>query len=338
MPVGFRNLMKKRTATLKFLHAHHEDLKNAVEMAGVNIHNSQETWHRVFRDAERAVLKMSEEAFPELGFLGDDVTKFVLWHEKGNYFGLKLIPKKISSLFGDQNGLYLSACREYRSSMNYIAKWAQDNNLMEYAGAECIPISASLMESILAKNYNRIKRLNYQDGEADALNLKKVEEYGRILSVEEVAKTLREINIFKVLQADEIAALAKRARPIEVGHLERVIIQGNTDNSLYILQDGDLEVVTRKNDAEHFLASLSKGAIVGEFAFLTGEERSATVRAIDYALVIEVSVNHLKPLAEQRPALLGELSLVMEKQKSEHMRRVNQKSLLKKITATILGT
>ena len=258
---------------------------------------------------------MSEAAFPELGFLGDDVTQFVLWHEKGNYFGLKLIPKKISSLFGDQNGLYLSACLKYRASMNYIAKWAQDNNLMEYAGSECIPISASLMESILSKNFARIKRLNYQDGDAEELKLNKARENDRILSVEEVSSTLREINIFKALQADEIAELAKRARPIELGHLERVIIQGNTDNSLYILRDGDLEVVTRKNGAEHFLATLSKGAIVGEFAFLTGEKRSATVRAIDYALVIEVSVNHLKPLAEQRPALLGELSLVMEKPK-----------------------
>src|SRR5205085_4018900 len=60
MPVGFANLLHKKDATLGFLHAHHEDLQNAIELAGPNRVNAQETWHRVFRDAERAVLKMSE--------------------------------------------------------------------------------------------------------------------------------------------------------------------------------------------------------------------------------------------------------------------------------------
>ena len=47
------------------------------------IENAQETWQRVFRDAERAVLRKTAEAFPELGFLPAQAREFVLWHSKG---------------------------------------------------------------------------------------------------------------------------------------------------------------------------------------------------------------------------------------------------------------
>ena len=67
-PVSALNLLNKKRATLKFLRVHHEDLQHAIELAGANDYNAQETWHRVFRDAERAVLRMTPAAFPELSF------------------------------------------------------------------------------------------------------------------------------------------------------------------------------------------------------------------------------------------------------------------------------
>ena len=56
LPVGVQNLLKKKAATLAFLHAHHDDLRHAIALAGPNRLNAQETWQRVFRDAERDVL------------------------------------------------------------------------------------------------------------------------------------------------------------------------------------------------------------------------------------------------------------------------------------------
>ncbi|HSN96768.1 MAG TPA: hypothetical protein VLS89_00675, partial [Candidatus Nanopelagicales bacterium] len=47
-PVSLRNLLRKQKATLDFLHVHHEDLKAAIELAGPNLYDAQETWHRVF--------------------------------------------------------------------------------------------------------------------------------------------------------------------------------------------------------------------------------------------------------------------------------------------------
>mgnify|MGYP001253914479 FL=1 len=131
--------------------------------------------------------------------------------------------------------------------------------------------------------------------------------------------------------------LARRARPIELGHLERIIVQGREGSSLFILHEGTLEVVGRMNDVDQVLAVLHPGAVVGEFSFLTGEKRTAAVRAIDFALVFEVSADNLRPLIETRPNIIQELSRIMNERKQENDASVSQKSFMEKITSTILG-
>ncbi len=112
-PVAARNLLRKRTATLAFLEAHHEDLKAAVALAGPNHHNAQETWQRVFRNAERAVLRKTPAAFEELAFLPGQVRELVLWHRQGS-LGVARLPGPLARLLGDQDGLFASACTQYR--------------------------------------------------------------------------------------------------------------------------------------------------------------------------------------------------------------------------------
>src|SRR5687768_15052086 len=82
-PVSGLNLLRKRDATMRFLHVHHDDLKHAIELAGPNRFNAQETWQRVFRDAERAVLRKSADAFPELAYLPAPAREVVLWQRLG---------------------------------------------------------------------------------------------------------------------------------------------------------------------------------------------------------------------------------------------------------------
>ena len=90
----------------------------------------------MFRDAERAVLRQTKDAFPELHYLPPEVRRFVLWHRRG-HVGLKRalrVPGPMPRLFGDQDGLFASACNQYRASMNHVADWAQEQGLMDHSG------------------------------------------------------------------------------------------------------------------------------------------------------------------------------------------------------------
>jgi hypothetical protein len=150
-PVGARNLLRKQRATRAFLELHHDDLKQALELAGPALGGTRETWLRVFRDAERAVLRNVDGAFPELDALPDEWRDFALWHERGDFeaLGLGRLPRWLSWLVGDRDGVFASASREYRRSMNEVAHRARERGWMDYAGEECVPREASLIESLL---------------------------------------------------------------------------------------------------------------------------------------------------------------------------------------------
>ncbi|PTL75811.1 hypothetical protein DAT35_53180 [Vitiosangium sp. GDMCC 1.1324] len=155
--VGARNLLRKQRATLAFLETHHEDLEYALALAGPALGGTHEAWLRVFQDAERAVLRNAPEVFPELRALPARWREWVLWRECGDFeaLGLGRVPGWLSRWVGDQDGVFASASRRYRRSMNAVARRARERGWMDYAGDECVVREASLIESFLTKQRPR---------------------------------------------------------------------------------------------------------------------------------------------------------------------------------------
>jgi CRP-like cAMP-binding protein len=316
--VSAGNLLRKRSAIFAFLHVHHEDLKHAIELAGPNLHNAQETWHRVFRDAERAVLQMNQDAFPELHELPTIAREFALWHECGSLGRMRLVPRQLTELFGDQDGVFPSACRQYRASMNHVASWALDNGFMEYTGDECIPASASLLEAHISRRPAQLARLQHRDGFAGSLEVLYEVQDAVVIDRDMVLECLQRVELFSALSVDELSSLADGVRPIVLGHLERIIIQGREGSSLFILHDGTLEVIARTAGHERQLAILNPPAMVGELSFLLDEPRTATVRAFEQAVVLEIGAANLRPFVEARPALLDALTALLEERRRKN--------------------
>jgi CRP-like cAMP-binding protein len=310
-PVSARNLLRKRTATLAFLEAHHDDLKCAIELAGPNHHNAQETWQRVFRDAERAVLRSTPAAFPELGFLPAQVRELVLWHRQGS-LGPARVPGPLARVLGDQDGLFASACTQYRESMNAVAAWSKQRALMDYTGSECVPREVSLLETRIARPA-RLASLQRRDGYEERLDLPVDLPLGEERSFEEVQRLLADLPIFALLTSEELQAITRTARALTLGALERLVVQGQEGTSLFVVVEGAVEVILRGEDGEEWpVDTMGRGALVGEMSLLTGEPRSATVRAITGATVVEIGRHQYEPLLRERPALIDELAAMVE--------------------------
>jgi CRP-like cAMP-binding protein len=312
-PVSALNLLAKRRATLQFLHVHHEDLKHAIELAGPNVAHAQETWHRVFRDAERAVLRQTPDAFPELADLPGEVRKFVLWHRQGQR-GLTRalrVPGPLGKLLGDQDGLFGSACNQYRDSMNDVADWARTQALMDHTGDECVPRAVSLFEAHLNQP-SRVTLLQHRDGyDTDTIEVGAELPAGYEPPLNVLAELLGRTAPFSILTESEIALLAHTARPQLYGPLERIIVQGQTGDSLFAVVDGSVEVLLRRAGGEDVSLGMRRDCVLGEMSLLTGEPRSATVRALDGALVYEVGRRQLQPLLTARPELVDALQHAM---------------------------
>jgi CRP-like cAMP-binding protein len=327
-PMSVLNLLRKRNATLHFLHAHHEDLKHAIELAGPNRFNSQETWQRVFRDAERATLRQTAAAFPELGFVPPTAKEAVLWER--------------ISIHGQQ-GIYPTMCSQYRSSMNSVADWAKARGLMDHAGPECVPLEASLLEAYM-HNPSWVAVLQRQDGLGPSLTVAEPA-LATEPTIGEIERLIAEIPMFRMLSADDVHALAVGARPLLLGPTQRFVVEGREGTSLFLVGEGTVEVRIRNDDGtDRLIDTMGRGAIVGEMALLTGEERSATVRSVGETVVYEIGRELYAPLLEANPHWLEELAALMAERLArrririeEPDRRVNTQPLLERIRRNFFG-
>jgi CRP-like cAMP-binding protein len=312
-PVSLLNLLRKKRATLEFLHVHHEDLKRAIELAGPNRFNAQETWQRVFRDAERAVLRQTAVAFPELGYLPRQARDLVLWHRRSgrNSMPILRVPKVVAKLMLGQDGLFAAACNQYRASMNAVAEWATERSLMNPAGSECIPQQVSLLEAYM-EHPERIPALQRRDGYGPSLDVTDAADAEQP-PVEDAEQLLSSLSLFRMLDVDELGALARAARPLALGPMERLAIQGTPGTSLFIIADGEVEVILRRAQGPDLtVAKLGRGEVVGEMSLLTGEPRAATVRAVDGALVYEIGRTQYASLLLKHREWVEELAVIME--------------------------
>jgi CRP-like cAMP-binding protein len=69
-------------------------------------------------------------------------------------------------------------------------------------------------------------------------------------------------------------------------------------------------VLRRDGDEDRPLATLGAGSVVGETSVLTGERRSATVRAMTGATVCELGAPQLERLLRAQPQLRRELDSI----------------------------
>ncbi len=321
-PVDFRNLFQKETANLAFLEVHHGDLKNAVELAGPNLDSGQQTWHHVYRAAERAVLSASATVFPEFRHLGETYQHFVLWHERGKFpISRALLPPWLAAAVGDRDGVYPTAARRYRDSMNEVAAWARERGLMDYAGDECVPRDASLIESQLEGESERFMALQFLDGFRQPSEAAPEVDGTDSASDEMVVGMLRGVEIFEPLTVPEIWQLAHQVQRRTFQPGEVVLRQGDPPTTLNIIERGSVEVLVRQEDGTVLAVDrMDKGDVFGEFALLTGHPVSATVRAIDGIVVHQIPKSAIQPIIEARPELIVELCVLLAD------RRVNRRT------------
>jgi CRP-like cAMP-binding protein len=80
---------------------------------------------------------------------------------------------------------------------------------------------------------------------------------------------------------------------------EVIIRQGDEGNCMYVIQEGQVEVLQEVNGKEVQLGVRTAGEYLGEMAIFEREVRSATVRALGEARVLTVDQkNFLRRIAE----------------------------------------
>ena len=135
------------------------------------------------------------------------------------------------------------------------------------------------------------------------------------LSSERRRELLRSVDLFTVLSPDQRDALAEDLVVRHFGKNERVIEAGAPGQTFYLVAEGAVAVMAGKPAKE--VARLTQGNYFGEMSLLTGEPRSATVVAVEDALLLEFDRPTFAKLFAEFPDLAAQLSALLARRRSE---------------------
>jgi small-conductance mechanosensitive channel/CRP-like cAMP-binding protein len=155
---------------------------------------------------------------------------------------------------------------------------------------------------------------------------------------------LRNEPLFQCLDDEQVNTILQQAQFSRFGRGERVIEEGADGESMFIMLNGTAQVSVSKNGSAIRVGVLRTGDCFGEMSLLTGEKRTATVRAEEDCDVLEISKPVMADLFRSSPECLEQLSELLAKRKLENegvikdaVRTDRQASIQREYTETFLG-
>lgn len=133
----------------------------------------------------------------------------------------------------------------------------------------------------------------------------------------EARSILRGEALFDCLDDSQLDGVLKSARLNHFGRGERLIEEGAEGDSMFVLLRGSAQVSVAKNGTSIRVGVLRSGDCFGEMSLLTGEPRTATVRAEDDCEVLEISKPIMAEVLREAPQCLNQLSDLLAKRKLE---------------------
>ena len=139
---------------------------------------------------------------------------------------------------------------------------------------------------------------------------KQREEVGRRVSV------LKRVRILEPLTEQERAEVAERLTVAPFRRGEIITRQGSEAHHLYMITKGEVEVrIGGDNGHGRRVATLRTGDVFGEMALLTGEPRTATVKALTDVVCYRLTKEGFQDVLQRRPEIADSISHLLAARK-----------------------
>jgi len=124
------------------------------------------------------------------------------------------------------------------------------------------------------------------------------------------------VELFSELSEEHRARLAMGARERRFGPTEIVVREGDAGSSMFLVVSGRVAVSVHGGTGEsRRLTILEPGAAFGEISLLTGDPRTATVRAMTETTLLEIEKETLAPILQDHPSLVESLERSMQERR-----------------------
>lgn len=124
---------------------------------------------------------------------------------------------------------------------------------------------------------------------------------------------LDQADIFRPLPAEVMLEITHTLCRMKLDTGEVVIWEGEANDDVYILVDGELEVCVQRDGSFKRFDIIRPGEVFGEMAFFTREPRNATVRATRRSECLVLKGSDLRLFSFQHPSVLMQMAGVLAK-------------------------
>jgi CRP-like cAMP-binding protein len=109
---------------------------------------------------------------------------------------------------------------------------------------------------------------------------------------------LKRMDLCRALSEPELVGIAAIVATRSVPAGGELFREGDAGDGLYLIVEGDINIVKRGAGGEHVLAKLGPGGVLGEMSLITSESRSATGRALTAATALHLPAGEFRALLE----------------------------------------
>lgn len=131
---------------------------------------------------------------------------------------------------------------------------------------------------------------------------------------------LANVPLFESLTPEDLRALARRLENVEYGEGDVIFRQGDEGLSLFLIEEGAIEISYGDGKSRVVLASLFPGQYFGELAVFDNAPRSATATAVRHARLVRLDRDDLVDFVNKNPP--AALRIIAEM--SERLRQTNE--------------
>jgi CRP-like cAMP-binding protein len=124
------------------------------------------------------------------------------------------------------------------------------------------------------------------------------------MNIKDKQEFLAKVSIFAKCKSGDLKALAKTCREMTFSQGEVICKQGERGSALFLIILGRAEVLEERADGSVIkLAELGEEAVIGELAVIDGEQRSATVVAVQKTMCLVLTTWDLMATVKDRPLI-----------------------------------
>ena len=122
---------------------------------------------------------------------------------------------------------------------------------------------------------------------------------------ERVLDTLLAVSpLFSVLPPEKRLELTAKFSPSFLRKGEIIVTEGEVGDQMYIIQTGEVQMVTKREGEKIVLARLGAGDFFGEVSLLTGKPRTATAVAVSDVRLASIGREDIRGIVKEYPQIL----------------------------------